>query len=42
MVARNDTIKFILGGLVKLNVIAHAKEEPPEEAKERKAKDSNK
>ena len=42
IVARNDTIKFILGGLVKLNVIAHSTEETPAEALERAAKDSAK
>jgi hypothetical protein len=42
MVARCDTIKFVLGGLVKLNVLANTKVETEADKKARLNKDSNK
>ena len=41
-VARQDTIKFIVGGLVKLRVIANVKEEDEVQAAYRRSKDSAK
>lgn len=40
--ARELTAKFILGGLIKLKVIANVKEETPEQIKKRREKDSGK
>lgn len=42
MLARQDAIKFIVGGLVKLKVFAHSREETPDEAERRRYKDSAK
>lgn len=41
-VARQDAIEFILGGLIKLKVLAHEPEENDAEAEERRKKDSSK
>lgn len=40
VLARQDTIKFILGGLIKLKMIANQKEESEAEELERRKKDS--
>ena len=41
--ARQETIKFVLGGLVKLKIMAHTeKEETPEKKEARQKKDSTK
>lgn len=42
VLARQDAIKFIIGGLIKLKVFAASKEESPYQAELRKKKDSNK
>lgn len=42
MVARQDAIQFIVGGLIKLNIIANDKVESPLDAELRRGKDSNK
>lgn len=42
IVARQDTIKFVLGGLVALKTIAMQEEETPEQVKLREAKNSTK
>ena len=41
MVAREDAIKFILGGLIKLKIMAADIEVSPEEAEENRNKDSS-
>lgn len=40
ILARQDAIKFILGGITRLKVIAAAKEETPDDKKFRRLKDS--
>ena len=42
VLGRQEAIKFIMGGLIKLKVMAAAKVETKEEAAARKAKDSSK
>ena len=42
VLARQDTIKFVLGGLVKLKILANTEEEKPEDRAERRRKDSTK
>lgn len=42
VLARQDAIKFVLGGLIKIKVLANQKEETAVEAAYRKAKDSDK
>src|SRR3990167_6295052 len=42
VVARADAIKFIIGGLIKLKVIANTREESKEEETARREKDSSK
>jgi len=42
VVARQDAIKFIAGGLIKLRVIANMRTESPEQAVLRREKDSTK
>lgn len=42
VVAREETMKFVMGGLIKLKVIANQQEDSPEEIKERRKKDSTK
>lgn len=41
VVARADAIKFIIGGLIKLKVIANSREESKEEKEARRQKDSS-
>lgn len=41
-VARQDTMKYIIGALVKLKVIANSKDETPVETAYRRSKDSSK
>jgi len=42
VLARQDTIKFVLGGLVKLKILAYTEDVPTEERKKRREKDSSK
>jgi transcriptional regulator GlxA family with amidase domain len=42
VLARQDAIRMVFGGLIKLKVIANQKEESPEEAELRRQKDSAK
>lgn len=42
VLARQDALKFIMGGLIKLKILASGEEEAPELRKERLKKDSNK
>lgn len=42
VVARQDAIKFIMGGLIKLKIIASSSDENPMEAALRRSKDSTK
>lgn len=42
MLARQDAVKFVVGGLIKLKVIANQKEETPQEKNARRAQDSSK
>lgn len=41
-VARQEALEFIIGGLIKLNVIANEKQELPEDKETREKKDSTK
>ena len=42
VVARQEAIKFILGGMIKLKILANAKEETETEKADRRKKDSTK